>query len=118
VRVIGGWDWVKGHLLLGRPRKGTGSSTTSVGLQQRLTANDARDQRRYLGPVLNGAVSFFQVVVTDDAQELRHQGLAGDVAATQKALISGASSRVRLSMMSWVGMVKRVPSNYGDDRGT
>jgi len=46
-------------------------------------------------------VGFLQVVITDDAQELRDQGLAGNVATTQKALISGANSRVRLSMMSW-----------------
>jgi len=50
-------------------------------------------------------VGWLQVVVTDDAQKLRDQGLAGEVATTQKALISGASSRVRLSMMSW-GMVR------------
>lgn len=39
----------------------------ALSLQQYLAANDARDQRRFLDPVLNGAVGFLQVVVTHDA---------------------------------------------------
>ncbi len=54
-----------------------------LGLKQGLAANNVRDQRRFLGPVGNGAVDLLRVVVMDNAQKLSDRGLASDVAATQ-----------------------------------